>query len=459
MEISNSILATAKRIIEKYTLCSECFGRQFALVGTGLTNSERSNSIFHYLISEYTNALEKITENSPEFLEILKKLRKLANHSNFQSLEKIIQKYDPNWLSPKEFTCYLCNNLFLKIDHLVKDIVEKAIEYEFSNYLVGTSLTPKIIDKEDEFRARLDINTGESFKRNLNRETGKRLEGIWKRSVEFDNPELTIMIQLERKEYTIGLLSNPLCVRGRYRKFMRGIPQTHWPHKKCRGKGCKECNFTGKQYPTSVEELISPYFLKYSKAVKSVFHGAGREDIDARCIGTGRPFIIELKEPKVRSIDLDKIQNELQKNDGNKVEIFDLEFVPRSEIKNLKSSGETTSKTYEALILSKKKLNRRKFKKKIKSVRETVLEKQILQRTPLRVVHRRADLTRKRSIFDIEFKWINKHHFRAKIKAMGGTYIKELISGDEGRTKPSLAELFGIPLKCKELDIIDVGKL
>ena len=81
------------------------------------------------------------------------------------------------------------------------------------------------------------------------------------------------------------------------------------------------------------------------------------------------------------------------------------------------------------------------------------------QRTPIRVAHRRADLTRKRSIFDIEFQWVNKYHFRAIIKAMGGTYIKEFISGDEGRTKPSLAELFGVPLKCEELDIIDVGKL
>ncbi len=107
---------------------------------------------------------------------------------------------------------------------------------------------------------------------------------------------------------------------------MRGIPQTHWPHKNCRGKGCEECKFTGKQYSTSVEELINPLFLQYSKAEKSVFHGAGREDIDARCIGTGRPFIIELKEPKVRSLDLQRIQKELVNNDGDKVEIFDLEI-------------------------------------------------------------------------------------------------------------------------------------
>jgi len=35
-------------------------------------------------------------------------------------------------------------------------------------------------------------------------------------------------------------------------------------------------------------------------------------------------------------------------------------------------------------------------------------------------------------------------------------YIKELISGDGGRTKPSLSELLGTETEVKELDVVDV---
>ena len=38
----------------------------------------------------------------------------------------------------------------------------------------------------------------------------------------------------------------------------------------------------------------------------------------------------------------------------------------------------------------------------------------------------------------------------------GGLYVKELVSGDEGRTKPSLSELLGAPALVEELDVINV---
>ena len=35
----------------------------------------------------------------------------------------------------------------------------------------------------------------------------------------------------------------------------------------------------------------------------------GREDIDVRCMGRGRPFVIELKEPKLRSCNYQELEN------------------------------------------------------------------------------------------------------------------------------------------------------
>jgi tRNA pseudouridine synthase 10 len=42
------------------------------------------------------------------------------------------------------------------------------------------------------------------------------------------------------------------------------------------------------------------------------------------------------------------------------------------------------------------------------------------------------------------------------IRCQGGLYIKELISGDKGRTMPSVAEISGIPAKCVKIDVMDV---
>ena len=59
----------------------------------------------------------------------------------------------------------------------------------------------------------------------------------------------------------------------------------------------------------------------------------------------------------------------------------------------------------------------------------------------------------------VKTKYVSKKQFRAKIKTEAGTYIKELISGDNGRTKPSFAEILENPCICKELDVIAIHEL
>ncbi|MHA1451848.1 MAG: hypothetical protein ACTSRD_03200, partial [Promethearchaeota archaeon] len=230
MEINNSILTSAKKILHEYNLCAECFGRQFALLGTGLSNTERAHSIFNILLLEYCKQMNESQGSEGIFTQNLEFIRKIATNTDYEPANLVMKKYDATWENSSEFTCYLCNNVFSNLDTLVDEIQGIAKEYEFSNYLVGTSANAKILDREDEFRARLEINSGESLKRNINRETGKKLEDIWKKSVEFGNPELIIKIQLDRDKHAVHISSNPLCIKGRYRKFLRGIPQTHWPH-------------------------------------------------------------------------------------------------------------------------------------------------------------------------------------------------------------------------------------
>ena len=90
---------------------------------------------------------------------------------------------------------------------------------------------------------------------------------------------------------------------GRYRKLERGVPQTRWPCRACKGRGCDRCEGTGLQYATSVQQLVADPLREMLGAEDDAFHGMGREDIDVRCLGRGRPFVVELKSPMRRSVD------------------------------------------------------------------------------------------------------------------------------------------------------------
>ena len=53
----------------------------------------------------------------------------------------------------------------------------------------------------------------------------------------------------------------------------------------------------------------------------------------------------------------------------------------------------------------------------------------------------------------MKIRTIDKTHNVAVIVGEGGLYIKELISGDDGRTKPSFAEILGCKAICVKLDV------
>ncbi|MEN6290561.1 MAG: tRNA pseudouridine(54/55) synthase Pus10, partial [Methanobacterium sp.] len=248
----------------------------------------------------------------------------------------------------------------------------------------------------------------------------------------------------------IDIQINPIFIEGRYRKLVRGIPQTKWPCGKCRGKGCPSCNYTGKQYPETVEELISPEAVKLAIGSESKFHGAGREDIDVKMLGSGRPFVLEIKEPKIRDLDLEILEEKINTFAGGKVEVHDLKFVGKDRKGTIKCSSTDTYKVYRAIVELENDINDDKL--------NLLHSMEIInQRTPIRVSHRRADKIRTRKVRSITTKPIDARKFEMIVECEGGLYIKELISGDEGRSKPSVSEILGINALCIQLDVLEVN--
>jgi len=426
-----SILMTAKRIIALGPICDSCLGRQFALLSTGLTNAERGRSIKTVLAMQASanddRALQE--ELAPTFRPARLKL-------GIKEDEDLRCSVCLGEMAPK------------KLDLWAQKAAAALDGREYQTFVVGTRMSGLLAENEELLVADGGSTHAEPFKSELNREVGKRLSALTGKTVDLKSPDVVVHLNLDKEQAELQVAS--IFIRGRYKKLVRGIPQTRWPCRECRGRGCPRCNGTGRMYQESVDELIRPAVMQAAAAEDTVFHGAGREDIDARMLGTGRPFIVEAVRPLIRSIDLAKLEEEICHQAEGKVEVTGLAKADSSMVERLKEA--TFEKTYSALV----RLGAEVAEEKLKSVLKD-LEGSIDQRTPTRVSHRRADKLRVRKVHSAELIELKGNLARINIRGDSGLYIKELVSGDGGRTSPNLSEALKVDAIVEELDVIDVG--
>jgi len=376
-------------------LCDHCLGRRFARIGES-TNEERGAAV--------RRAMEGLGE-----------ARQPAP------------------------VCPICENIFKELDAMAAASVGKIGQMEYSSFLVGSREEREVFELEEK------LGYPEHLKNEVNRELGKRLEALTGKTVDFERPDLTVLV--DTRLGGLELQVAPLYIYGRYRKLERGIPQTRWPCRACRGRGCKRCGGTGKMYQTSVEELVAGPLMKAAGGSGHALHGMGREDIDARMLGNGRPFVVELERPLRRSLDLEVLEAEINALAAGRVEVEGLRPSGLDEVRALKASR--ASKTYLAQVVFDLPVP----EEKLKLLEKTFTGLQVQQRTPERVSHRRADLDRTRRV--LEFRVEAPDSFR--IVAEAGLYIKELIHGDGGRTRPSVSEALGVGCRVLALDVVETG--
>ncbi|XP_063085535.1 tRNA pseudouridine synthase Pus10 isoform X2 [Cavia porcellus] len=232
-----------------------------------------------------------------------------------------------------------------------------------------------------------------------------------------------------------------LEIEWRYNKFSRNLPQTPWI---IDGE---------RKLESSVEELISDHLLTVFKADSFNFSSSGREDVDVRTLGNGRPFAVELVNPHrvhFTSQEMKELQQKINKS-SDKIQVRDLQLVTREAIGHMKEGEEEKTKTYSALIWTNKAIQIEdiEFLNDIKDLK-------IDQKTPLRVLHRRPLAVRTRVIHAMETHFVDEHHFRLCLKTQAGTYIKEFVHGDFGRTKPNIGSLMNVTADILELDVESV---
>ena len=407
--ISKEDLAALEQLVPK-ELCDSCLGRQLGKRGHGLTNAERGILI----------------------------------RQAFEEAPDQVQSKD----------CWLCEGLMDEFPKFADMVVRSFGPYDYDTYLIGSLVEDALKNREKELAALLNEGKEqEEIKSEINREVGKLVGSLNSKEVAFENPD--ILAVLDTRFDVVKVEVHAVYLYGRYRKYKRGIPQTKWPCRDCKGKGCKRCAGTGKMYQTSVEEIIAAHLMEITKASGHALHGMGREDIDARMLGNGRPFVMELKEPKLRKkvlVDLKVLQKAINEKANGDVEIEGLRFSNLKELRELKDRKSQKSYIAEIEFAEAGKVDKAALDKAFEGLRGTALN----QRTPERVAHRRADLVRNRTVRAIDGTVTGPSTARVSITGDAGIYIKELISGDGGRTVPSLACLLGIGCKVLALDVVHI---
>ena len=396
----------AIEILKEGYVCDRCLGRNFAQLLSGLTNEKRGEIIRNYLA---------ILIDSGEEFDI--------NDSNFYGIKFHIKKIVTK--GPKK--CSICSDIFSELKKKAKQIVKELKNYEYKTFLIGCKLTLDLIKREQEVWGKIGIEWCESVKSEINRELGKEISKLTGKDMNRKLPDIVITIDL--KNDSIDLDVRSIYVYGKYQKLVRGIPQTKWKKK---------------VFPTSVQEIIEKPFLKQTKSEGSSFHGSGREDVNVRCLGW-RPFVLELINPRKRKLKFKKILEEVNKS--KKVKVKSLKIVGREHVRRIKFAD--YDKTYKAIV---------KFEKRVENLKKVSETKGVLisQKTPIRVLRRRSDKVRRRKIIDISFKILSDNEVEFQIKTQAGVYVKEFITGDKGRTEPSISGILGNKVKKIDLDVIKI---
>jgi tRNA pseudouridine synthase 10 len=406
MGIGLNVKEKLEEILKEKYVCDSCLGRNFAQLLSGLSNEQRGKILRNYL-AMLIDSGEKID----------------VDLSNFYGIKFHLNKIKPQ--KPKK--CSVCSNLFKELKKKVKLIEKKLRKYEYKTFLIGSKLTPELMEKEQEVWDRVGIYWCESIKTEINRVLGIQLERITGKKMNRKLPDITILFDLNDNSVELNVRS--VFVYGKYQKLVRGIPQTKWKKK---------------IFKTSVQGVIEKPFLKQTKTKYSSFHGSGREDINVRCLGW-RPFVLELINPLNRKINLKKARDRLKKS--KKVRVKNLRIVKKDLVRKIKSAK--YDKSYRAVIFFEKPVENLKT---LNELNNTTIK----QRTPIRVLRRRSDKIRKRRVKDIKYKILNKKKIELKITTQAGLYIKELITGDEDRTKPNVSNLLNNKVKKIELDVIKI---
>ncbi|KAL6011829.1 hypothetical protein ACLOJK_002295 [Asimina triloba] len=202
-------------------------------------------------------------------------------------------------------------------------------------------------------------------------------------------------------DMTFHCYRTPIYIGGRYLKTVRGSGLGFKWARERPGKYSRNVSQTKwiiddeRMGEASVEEIIASSVLPTCRGDNYKFHAAGREDIDVRMLGSGRPFLVEVINARCppSAVEISVIEDKINNSSNRFVGVRNLKVLG-NEAWDLMREGEAEKqKQYAAIVWISRPLE------------------------------------------DSDVQNISS------LKDMAGTYIKEFVHGDLGRTDPRAAVL------------------
>ncbi len=344
--------------------------------------------------------------------------------------------------------CIVCGRLrdATLTDNIIRAIASEGYEWDSFRISVviprlGSSYSQDELEAYDLLR--------QFTKSDIKRDTGQKLETKLNKPVNTDMPDLDIILSSSGE---IKLEGAPIYIQGKYHKHMQWVSQSVWFCNDCGGRGCIECGFRGRHYASSIDEIILTPLTSVFRGQSALLHAGGREDVDVLVKGNGRPFVAQVVNPHRRKVELSQVREIINEYARGIADVTDLQITGKSSVRELKVASESGEKTYTGVIRVQSEVTRSRVEDVAKQMRGIVLQ----QATPFRVLSRRANLRRMKHIISVDLNLLEPRTLGFVVKCQGGTYIKEFISGDDGRTNPSIAGALHTPAVCIELCLMDV---
>lgn len=406
------LISKALEAVRRYPLCDSCLGRLFALMGYGIENRERGQAIKTILHMAAVSDYRKGKDVTADLIALAK-----CHLPTRRFLAGVGIRVD-------EERCYICGDLMEGVEKYAEMAVEQLRGLDFVSFAVGSTLPEELLEKEAEVVKSLLVTTGESVKHEVNRRIGKELlRRLSDKRVDKLRPNVVVNVDLVSGQ--VKVVRNPILIGGRYLKLGRKIAQA---------------KRFGNVRTTLLEKLA--YLRDTFGGEDHVIHVSGREDSDARMLGSGRPLVVEVKQPLRYTAQVAPFRDK-------DVIFLPVGFTDRNEVRRLKEKAKTDIKLYRVLVLSES-----PFKQDDLSKLSALSGATVTQYTPRRIKRLHPRKKRVRMVYDVAWRLVSPHVFELYIRCQGGLYVKEFVHGDGGRTAPNVAELLNTRLEVLELDVL-----
>ena len=184
-----------------------------------------------------------------------------------------------------------------------------------------------------------------------------------------------------------------------------------------------------------------------------------------RMLGCGRPFILELMDAKTTSASPQELAAAASAagvgaDRTGVVAGINLRVVGADALKQLREGETDKRKCYTAVVWMSEPMDAERAAA-LAAKRDITVH----QATPVRVLHRRSPMVRPKLVHSMrarppagaEWRPGERHHYAVlDVEAQAGTYIKEVVHSDHGRTVPSLGDLLGCEADIMQLDVSEV---